>query len=62
MIISEKARKEKTLSKDIANTTALVKVAQVSSLINLAGRCNWAISNIDLDVAKKLGLTRIKKY
>ena len=62
MIISEKAKEEKMLSEGIANTSTAVKVARISSFINLAGRYNWAMSNIDLNVAKKLGLTSIKKY
>ena len=62
MIISKKARKKKTLLEDIADTTALVEVAQVSSLIDLAKGYNSAISNINLDIAKKLGLTSFKNY
>ena len=50
------------LSKGIANITAPAEVAQVLSFIDLAGRYNWAMSNIDLDVTKKLGLSGIKKY
>ncbi len=47
---------------DIADTITLAKVAQALSLFDLAGRYNWIISNIDLDRAKELGLTNIKKY
>ncbi len=63
VIISEKAREEEILSlKGIADTTALAEVAWVSSPVDLAGRYNWAMSNADLDIAKELGLTSIKKY
>ena len=62
MIISKKVKKEKTLSKDIIDTIALVKVAQVLSLVDLTKRYNWAMSDANLDIAKKLELTGIKKY
>ena len=62
VIISEKAREEKMQSESIADMTALAKVAWVSSFVDLAERYNWAMSNADLDTAKKLGLTGIKKY
>lgn len=61
VIISEKA-KEKMLSKGPPDITALAKVAWASSSINLVWRYIWAISNIDVDAAKKLGLTGVKKY
>ncbi len=60
VIISEKAREEEMLSKGIADTTAPAEVAQVLSLVDLTKRYNWAISNANLDIAKKLGLTNIK--
>ena len=62
IIISEKARKEEMLSKLLADTTTPAEVAQVSNLVDLARRYNWAMSNADLNAAKKLGLTSIKKY
>ena len=62
MIILEKAKEEEILSKCIANMTAQAEVAQVLSLIDLLRRFNWAMSNIDLEVAKKRRLTGIKKY
>ena len=37
-------------------------MAQVLSLIDLIERFNRAMSDINLDAAKKLGLTSIKKY
>ena len=62
MIISTKAKEKEILLKGVADITALVEVAQVLSLVDLAGRYNWAMSNADLDIAKKLGLIGIKKY
>ncbi len=63
VLISNKVREEEMLSEGIADTTALAKVARISSLVDFAGRYNWVISNADLDAAKKLGLTAgIKKY
>ncbi len=62
VIISKKARKEEMLSESIADTTVPAEVARVLSHVNLAGRYNWAMSDADLDTAKELGLTGIKKY
>ncbi len=62
VIISEKAREEEILPEGVANTTAPAEVARVSSPVDLAGRYNWAISVVDLDAVKELGLTGIKKY
>ena len=61
IIILEKA-KEKILSEGSADIIALIEVAQASSPINLAWKYKWAMSNVDIDVAKKLGLTGFKKY
>lgn len=62
MIITKKVREKKELSKDIADTILLAKLAQASSPVDLAGRYIWAMSNADLNAAKKLGLTSNKKY
>ncbi len=62
MIILEKIREERMLPKGIADINALVEVARVSSLVDLDKRYNWAMSNADLDVAKELRLTGVKKY
>ncbi len=62
VIIPEKAREEEMLLEGIAYTTAPAEVSRVLSFVYLAGRQNWAISNADLDAAKELGLTGIKKY
>lgn len=62
MIITEKAKEKQKLSKGIAHTTMLAKKAWASSSFDLAKRYIWAMSNVDLDASKKLGLTGIKKY
>ncbi len=62
MIISKKAKEKEILLEDIADTTVLAEVAWVLSVVDLAGRYNWAINNTDLDTAKELGLIGIKKY
>ncbi len=63
VIILEKAREEEMLSLEgIADTTAPAEVARVSSPVDLIGRYNWVMSNTNLNAAKELGLTDIKKY
>ena len=62
MIIEEKAREKERLSKNIANTTAPVELAQALSSINFTRKYIWAISDADMDAAKELELTSIKKY
>lgn len=63
VIILEKARdKGRMLLKNIADTILLMKVARASSFIDMSRIYNWGISNADLDVGKKPGLTNIKKY
>ncbi len=61
VIISEKAR-EKKLSEGLTATTALAEVARALNPINLAWKYRWAMSNVDMDLAKELGLTGVKKY
>ncbi len=62
VIILEKAREDKMLSESIADTIVPAELARVSSHVDLVGRYNWAMSDADLDAAKELGLTGIKKY
>lgn len=63
VIISEKNRKKEENSiKKNADKITLVKVIKTSSLVDLNDRYMQAISNIDINVAKNLGLTNIKKY
>lgn len=37
-------------------------MTQVSSLVDLVKRYKWVMSNTDFDIAKKLELTKVKKY
>lgn len=62
--IAKKGRKyEKQLAiENLLYKTAIAKVAKVSSVINLGIQYSQAISNIDIDIARNLGLTHIKKY
>lgn len=60
-LLQKKSRKKK-LSKDIVNITTLAKMAQIFSFINLVERYMWVISNVNLDIIKKLRLTNMKKY
>ena len=62
VIIKEKAMKKERLLESITDTTAPAEVAQALSLIDLAGKYIWVMSNANMDAAKKLGLTDIKKY
>ncbi len=62
VIISEKAKEDEMLSKSITDTTAPAEVAWVLSPVDRVGRYNWAMNDTDLDAAKELGLTGIKKY
>lgn len=61
MIIWEMTRKKKRLSKSIADTIVAAEIAQTLSYVDLAKKYIWAISNANLDAAKKLGPTGIKK-
>lgn len=61
IIILEKAR-EKKLSKSLLNTTIVVEVAQVFGPVDFGLRSRCVMSNINIDIAKKLGQTRVKKY
>lgn len=54
--------KKENLSKSMTGITILAKVAQTLNFVDFAGRYKWAISKTDLDIAKKVELTGIKKY
>ncbi len=47
---------------NLLDKTAMAEVAKVSSVIDLGSKYSWAISDADIDVARDLGLTGIKKY
>lgn len=40
----------------------MIKVVKMSSAINLGNKYSQAINNIDINTARDLGLTSIKKY
>lgn len=62
VIISEKNRKRKKLLGGITDITISVEVVWASSLIDLTWIYKWTINNTNLDIAKELELTGIKKY
>ena len=63
VIISRKAlEKEGQLVVRNADKIALAEVGKTLSLIDLDGKYMWAISNVDIDVARDLGLIGIKKH
>ena len=45
-----------------ANKISLAEVGKTSSPMDLDSQYIWAISNIDIDAARDLGLTGIKKH
>ena len=63
VVISKKAQeKEGHLVVKNTDKIAQAEVARTWSPINLDGKLMWAISNVDIDTARDLGLTGIKKH
>ncbi len=63
IILAEKSREnEELLVIENVNKTLMAEVVKVSSAIDLHRKCTWIINNSDMDIAKDLGLTGIKKY
>ena len=58
----EKNREREKLLRGITEITMQAEVAQALSLIDLALKYKWAMSNADLDIIRELKLTGIKKY
>lgn len=50
------------LLKNTTNKTATAKMAQRSSFVDVVQKYKWAINNANINIAKKLGLTRNKKF
>lgn len=46
----------------IVDITVPAKVTLALNPIDITGRYKWAMSNIDINVAKELGLTGVMKY
>lgn len=61
-IILKKAKKKTKLSKNHLNTTVLAKVSQKLSLIDVAQIYKQVMNNANIDIIKKLRLTKVKKY
>ena len=53
---------EGLLAMENTGKTTITDVAKVLSIINLGNKYSWAISNANIDAARDLKLTRIKKY
>ena len=63
VIISKKApEKERQWVVRNADKIALAEVGRTSSPMDLDGKYMWAINNVDIDAARDLGLTGIKKH
>ena len=62
VISTKKVRKMEELLKAIVDTTVPAKIALALSSISLVRRYIWAISNANLDTAKHLKQTGIKKH
>ncbi len=61
-IIAVAERNRELLAMENVDKTVIAEVAKVSSAIDLGNKHSWAISNADMDVARDLRLTGIKKY
>ncbi len=64
VVVAEKGRKNKKqlVMENLLDKTAMAKVAKVLIVIDLGSKYSWAISDIDINIARDLGLTDIKKY
>lgn len=63
IVVTEKSREnKKLLAIENIDKTIMVEVTKVLSAINLRSKHNWAISNVDIDVARDLRLIYIQKY
>ena len=55
-------KKEEWLIIRNVDKIAQIEIARMSSPMYLDGKYIWAINNIEIDMARDLGLTDIKKY
>ena len=61
-ISKKSSEKEEKLVVRNADKILLAKVGKTSSPIDLDGKYMWAISNVDIDMVRDLGLTGIRKH
>lgn len=63
MVVAKKSRKNKQLlAMKNTNKTIIAELSKLSSTIDLSSKYPQIISNVDMDIARNLGLTNIKKY
>ena len=62
IILKNVLEKERQLVVRNAEKIALVEIGRTLSPMDLDGKYMWAISNVDIDAARDLGLTGIKKH
>ena len=62
IIILEKTKEKKKLSNFFIDITAVAEVIQILSSVDFAWKYRWAMNKADIDKAKKLEQTGIKKY
>lgn len=61
--IAKRGRKNRgLLALENIDKSAIAEVVKLSSIIDLGNIYNWAISNANIDTARDLRLTDIKKY
>lgn len=60
--IRESLKKNIQLIVKNVNKIALMEIAKISSPINIDNKYIQAIGDIDIDMTRKVGLIRIKKY
>lgn len=62
ILVKSGRNKKKPLGIEKVDKTAIAEVAKKLSIINLDNKYSWIINNSDMNAAKDLGLTSIKKY
>ena len=62
VVVKRDKENKELLAIENADKTVMAEVAKVSSAIDLKNKYSWAINNADMDAARDLGLTSIKKY
>lgn len=62
IVMAEKARENKKMLVKKGNKAVMAEVTRVSTAIDISNKYRWVISNANIDTARDLGLTNIKKY